>query len=163
MSRVTVITFCVLSLWVCSSYAGGGMSCNVIGGTCPTFLSSDEDTFCCPSERGEYCCNASKFIELTGTKAILTIVLGVLSLVVIFICCLCCACCKCCPCYKKRERGIIYAQGPSTVVQVNQTPGNNQYTQPLYPAQPVMPQPPPSYTSEAYTKQSPYNPNYPNL
>lgn len=31
---------------------------------------------------------------------------------------------------------IFTAQGPSTVVQVNQTPGNNQYTQPLYPEQP---------------------------
>lgn len=163
MTKVNVVIFCVLSLWVCTSYAGG-MSCSVIGGVCPSIFSSSDDVFCCPSSHSsEYCCDAKQFFEITGSKAILPIVLGVLSLLVIFICCLCCACCKCCPCYRKRERGIIYAQGPSTVVQVNQTPGNNQYTQPLYPEQPGMPQPPPSYTPEAYSKQSPYNPMYPNL
>ncbi|XP_033222393.1 uncharacterized protein LOC117176302 isoform X2 [Belonocnema kinseyi] len=161
MSRVNIILACSLLVLLPGIPYTQGMQCDLlIGSTCPSLFSSPDANFCCPESNGrERCCTKEEFFFTPGSyQVVLPIILGVSALVVIFICCVCCACCR-----KKRERGAVYVRGPSTIVQVNQNPPANYGQNPYPPAQPAgMPQPPPAYTNEVYSKQSPYNPNYPN-
>ncbi|XP_015585040.1 uncharacterized protein LOC107262897 [Cephus cinctus] len=176
-----VITCCILAVSALNTDCTYGPSTGYVDDLlrkCPRFTESSDKTFCCmdPKTTNTYCCTAEEFATTVAIGFILPAVIAVVVIVSLIVLCISCLCCSCCPWYRRRHRGTVYGHVHTTpVIHVIQTPANStshtghSVTNPQYNVYPngnvamtgtTQPPEPQQYTTEAYNKQAPYNPNY---
>ncbi|KYN27271.1 PREDICTED: protein shisa-5-like [Trachymyrmex cornetzi] len=129
--------------------------------TCPRLFETREKQYCCVDvmNKRNYCCTFLEFMQTTGLGLILPLGIAGIVVVCLLACCISCFCCSCCPWYR-RNRGTIYGNIQTPIVQVIQSPEN---VPPSYTSQPTQ-NIPPSYTSQptqniptSYTNQPTQN------